>query len=329
MRKSFFREIKQNWLMMGIPEEVFDNFLELHQRSFSPVPKGYILPEQVIKSLLSVSVPLEPMEQLANMANWASTILIGKISKNNYKYPWYWLDKNLAQDLSFTDPPESIPKEITLPSLGLILLPKNLIKTSTGNINFILYHLFKPGEKIDFKLFTVNKHTFSTGYSNFSNTTPQDQYRLVWFSAESHSHIYGGNIELIFQEEELKVFQEVFQPLVDQKTELSESNRILSLLLNCLIYSDSLNTEIIETEKITIKKGFGKNSNKNVYSRPLWIGKGYQPVSRQPSGFQGTHASPTPHWRRGHWKRVAFGENRSQRKRTWIKPTLVGLSQKK
>jgi hypothetical protein len=39
----------------------------------------------------------------------------------------------------------------------------------------------------------------------------------------------------------------------------------------------------------------------------------------------GHHASPTTHWRRGHWRRTVVGpRNSTQRKWVWIKPTLVG-----
>jgi hypothetical protein len=38
----------------------------------------------------------------------------------------------------------------------------------------------------------------------------------------------------------------------------------------------------------------------------------------------GTHASPTAHWRRGHWRRVPVGERESGgRKWVWIQPTFV------
>jgi hypothetical protein len=37
----------------------------------------------------------------------------------------------------------------------------------------------------------------------------------------------------------------------------------------------------------------------------------------------GTHASPRPHWRRGHFRRVAWGRGRVARKLVFIKPTLV------
>ena len=37
----------------------------------------------------------------------------------------------------------------------------------------------------------------------------------------------------------------------------------------------------------------------------------------------GTHRTPKPHWRRGHWKRQPCGVRRSQRKLVFVKPTFV------
>lgn len=43
---------------------------------------------------------------------------------------------------------------------------------------------------------------------------------------------------------------------------------------------------------------------------------------RRESGT-GTHASPEPHWRRGHWRMQVFGKGREQRKRLFIRPIFV------
>lgn len=40
-------------------------------------------------------------------------------------------------------------------------------------------------------------------------------------------------------------------------------------------------------------------------------------------GEIGTHASPRPHWRRGHFRRVPWGQGRAARKLVFIRPTLV------
>jgi hypothetical protein len=37
----------------------------------------------------------------------------------------------------------------------------------------------------------------------------------------------------------------------------------------------------------------------------------------------GIHASPKPHWRRGHWRHQAYGAERAQRKLLWVRPMRV------
>jgi hypothetical protein len=51
------------------------------------------------------------------------------------------------------------------------------------------------------------------------------------------------------------------------------------------------------------------------------IGLAYQIRARKPA--QGSHASPRPHWRRGHIRHQPCGSGRVQRKIVWIEPVFV------
>jgi hypothetical protein len=49
-------------------------------------------------------------------------------------------------------------------------------------------------------------------------------------------------------------------------------------------------------------------------------------VEERPGEWKGgTHRTPRPHWRRGHWKRQPFGVGRSQRRLVFVKPVFVNL----
>jgi hypothetical protein len=51
-------------------------------------------------------------------------------------------------------------------------------------------------------------------------------------------------------------------------------------------------------------------------------------VEERPGEWKGgTHRTPKPHWRRGHWKRQPFGVGRSQRRLVFVKPVFVNLRQ--
>jgi hypothetical protein len=59
---------------------------------------------------------------------------------------------------------------------------------------------------------------------------------------------------------------------------------------------------------------------------PTIIGRGYR-IARERTTPTGAHASPRVHWRRGHYRRQAFGPERAERKTIWIEPTLVGIGE--
>jgi hypothetical protein len=59
---------------------------------------------------------------------------------------------------------------------------------------------------------------------------------------------------------------------------------------------------------------------------PNIIGASYR-VSRDKAAPTGTHASPRPHWRRGHLRNQPHGQGRTLRKLIWIEPLLIGMQE--
>ncbi|MCC5640637.1 hypothetical protein LC593_33360 [Nostoc sp. CHAB 5844] len=87
-----------------------------------------------------------------------------------------------------------------------------------------------------------------------------------------------------------------------------------------------LSFERTEVEAVSYKETLGSGfvSSKEPKEKclyPRWLRLQESPKTRVDRG--GTHASPSPHWRRGHWRRSAVGEGRAERKWNWIKPVLV------
>jgi len=63
---------------------------------------------------------------------------------------------------------------------------------------------------------------------------------------------------------------------------------------------------------------------KNSYSKTIKIiGKDYKIKTEGFSRPQKAHASPSTHWRRGHWRNQAIGKERKENKLIWIEPVLV------
>jgi len=95
---------------------------------------------------------------------------------------------------------------------------------------------------------------------------------------------------------------------------------VIQTLLYLQIRPDDLTTPAISTKS----QGFSKKTSKNGFLNPLIIGQQFQPkTERVSTSPHSTHASPRTHWRRGHWLRVALGEQRQEREWRWIQPVLV------
>jgi hypothetical protein len=106
------------------------------------------------------------------------------------------------------------------------------------------------------------------------------------------------------------------------KRSLRYSN--IAFTINFLLWQQSIKQkerEIIMMDTPIKKMGFGKTSKQII--TPRMIGADYKPKTiRQES--TGTHASPTTHWRSGHWRQQLIGKKENPDHKTiWIEPVLV------
>jgi hypothetical protein len=103
-------------------------------------------------------------------------------------------------------------------------------------------------------------------------------------------------------------------------------NTLRSLVLQCFLALQYQPELLSDVELPTQKKGFSKpNEQEPSYRVPRWLGKDFK-SKRSSESSTGTHSSPRTHWRRGHWRRVAVGQGRTERKVIWIQPVLVNHS---
>jgi hypothetical protein len=309
--------ILQDFSKIGMSADSIERLQKMHRRKFSPEPIGYPKPKDIAKLLLLNSLQ---SPELAHDPCQMGIIFTMNGMGSNPSYPWYWLAEDLAFDFVKTDPPTEIPHRIALPNTGFLILPLDSLKTSTGEIAAICYHLVQPGETPKFNLISRDKAKSSMSIPIKDN---HDGYRLAWVGAEMSGYLLGGIVGLVFDDtaRSLKVDTEGFDALMDEETEKNEADRCLSLLLSVLVYANQNESEA--TNQIAKSLGFGKpkENTKNLAFRPIYIGREYKSVIRQPG--TGTHASPKMHWRRGHWKTVAVGEGRIGREWRFISPTLV------
>ncbi|MGH8679601.1 MAG: hypothetical protein ACREUQ_14780 [Burkholderiales bacterium] len=74
------------------------------------------------------------------------------------------------------------------------------------------------------------------------------------------------------------------------------------------------------------KVGATKKGARREIWEPTIVGRDYR-IVRARSGEAGTHASPRLHWRRGHYRNQAYGPGRTQHRRIWLEPVLVGAGE--
>lgn len=115
--------------------------------------------------------------------------------------------------------------------------------------------------------------------------------------------------------------------------------RAASLVVNALFYIESLRENLPhptpgrDTPPTMSAKWAAANPRQQLKQRSALSADGYTvvrlvgtEVAGQASGAP-TGTSRKVHWRRGHWRQQPYGEHMALRRRTWIKPVLVGGSE--
>jgi hypothetical protein len=103
------------------------------------------------------------------------------------------------------------------------------------------------------------------------------------------------------------------------------STQVAAYLIKLLIFMHYLPNQVKDQERTVIHRQ-GVGSAERVAWNPRVIGKKYKLPTISPEnngGDESVRRGPRMHWRRGHFRRVAVGENRVDRKRVWIEPTIV------
>ncbi len=295
----------------GVDDSTFETIKKRFKKKYAYKPQGYVTPEQISKDLIVQS--FDPSFG-TNAATFNSALVCAELAENNAS--WYWLDRKLAKDLLITNIPESIPNKIFLPKVGIIVTPSGLIPED--EINFIGYRIYKPGETPTVFAQNAKEKTQRELTIEFGNL-PENALPVSWFAPVSNGiETLGGSIGLIPHKQEFEVLVTDIERITNNP---EPSDKIITLLINCLVYCNPQNLDSSDKEKT--KKGFG-NKKSNIFYNPLWIGKGHtrNTIHKDSSG---SHASPRTHWRRGHWRKSRIGKERANFRWNWIKPTLVNV----
>lgn len=297
-------------------------FHQLQQSNYK-IPPGY---KQWDKLSYSIAGQVALIEKfyVDSVSNYISHRLALWMIKDA---PIYCLNKDLIGSLMETtlDNLEKILPDlpVALPTF-LILLPKEGLQTPQGDyIEYMVVHASQKhrpedSEGASSKYPGIEIKNLKHESSLLIDCSAIDSGNFIWFS--------GVNLEadgsISFEEGENLGVAHMSQDDLN----FTNSLRILFVqILLLLTYEPDLLTDSSEADLPTKGRGFSKLSKdtKTAYRYPRWLGKNYK-TTTESSNFQGgTHKSPETHWRKGHFKKVAIGKERTDRKVVWIRPVLV------
>ncbi len=310
-------------------------YKRLTKRNYRRI-KGYIDYKEIAVKLANHLMCLEAGFELKGFSDsaWNAISHSAWIAYENPVFPVFAITKELAEAFLRTDLPAHVCSVKKTFDTALFLLPNVNLKTPDGYlIEWAFASHFLKGQTTA----TLPKSALD-GFSDDVvrkleriESPPLEVSRLRWVSEVGNlATIYSSIMELPEDGDKPVTGEIVFGGNIDSlgkntdaKTEQQFTTTVDKLLLQTLLYLQLKPDSVSATAPSSHQSGSGFRGKADPHQRlePIWIGRDYQPQVLGRS--HGSHSSPRLHWRRGHWKRVAFGEGRMERRWQWIEPTLV------
>lgn len=220
--------------------------------------------------------------------------------------PLIHVTENLASAFSETDPsPEKEDYHIPYPAF-VLNLPRGLVKDANNSSYSFILVSYVP----DFL-----RWWWSTDFTQnlLWNPEPAEAILSIIGFADSGELYYTG-IPLEF-------------PLdYCRKIEPQSNSNIARIALNALLSMNHA-PELLQEESVplTRSKGFKKKPGK--FATIRWLGRNYK---RQKLTVQTRTQSKggvyRPHWRKGHWHTIRYGEKHQQSRLQWFQPKYVNAA---
>lgn len=284
------------------------------------IPKGY-LPWRVMAALVGVALGVAGKEdvQIEDPASFFNAMRSSLWFLSNS--PIYCLSKDLLRAFERTDFDfsSSLLKDLNPPlPTFLLLFPQNSVISPDG---YPLDHLIVHLADRDHPDWSEAK---GYGYSvPYLRVKDQRNLHFSGVSAEGTCWFGGSDLD---SEGILTVGDSELGSTPMTSLDAEFTNYLRSVVVQCLL-ALTYRPDLLDLPVDPVQRGKGRAVQtaraKERFLSPRWLGKDYKPASS--GAARGTHASPTAHWRRGHWRRAAVGaRSEGQRKWTWIDPTFVG-----
>lgn len=285
------------------------------------IPKNYIQWRE-LAALISINAPLfdYPALDLAQKFT-AHRIALWVVQDA----PIYCLDNHLLQQFQETDIGDEnlifrdLVSQIPVHSMMLLLPSKSLVSPDGGYVDFLNIHcsdIHHP-EWSEGNKYGIKPHFLKHEYDICLHFGCVDTKGTIWFNGWAINENDGAILQRPISLGTAKV-----GPNDD-----SFIRELRSLVMQCLMF---LCFEKPETDNVSFKEtvnqtGFAplkEPKKKCLY--PRWLRETKHEKSQIRNVKENSsHSSPSPHWRRGHWRRTAVGKGKVDRRWNWIKPGFV------
>lgn len=244
-------------------------------------------------------------------------------------FPVYAITRNLAEAFMHTETPNHVCAMHQTFKYALFLLPNNLIKNPDGKYcNWVFVTHFLPGDyakyERDYKKFVAEICSVPVPVTA---GIKQHEHKLQWATGLDSFYVYGNVMELPSDGDRPvtgEFILNTFSSSEDLKEETQFTQTIDNLILQTMLYMQiPQQKEILIASNRDIAKYQTRGFDPHSPQDPIWIGQEFRQRTINKPHQGGTHASPTTHWRRGHWRYIPISSSNDATRPVWIRPTIV------
>ena len=207
--------------------------------------------------------------------------------------------------------------EASLPTF-LVALPDNAVRTAEGSaLSFLCVHVSERDRP---------ELSIAEGYGLKVPYVEHDGPMHVHLSSMDSIGVTLISGLTVDEKGQLYDSGRILNPQDLSASDISDANRMKKIALQCLlalVYSPELLDESGDSSSVAKTAGRPQRQKKSSVRSPRWLRPQFS-RSVCLSGQGGSHASPRPHWRSAHEKRVPIGpREKNERKVVKIGPTWV------
>ncbi len=240
---------------------------------------------------------------------------IGATKLIELRVPIFFVARDLLAAIQETTPPVEVDwRTLQLPfhSAAFMLPVGGLQHETEGEVAFIWYSRWKKDESGTFPCTKAPIKTFTTG----------DDVLLVRLASSSaeYQQVYSGREDPILNLVDLSGLRR--GDWMEGSFVMSASDNTLIAAAVSILFGILF---VMQARPQLVERGLaiGKKTQHGVeFWSPNVIGRLYQ-ITRQGPESGEVGVSPRMHWRRGHWRRQAYGPQHSLRRDQWIEPMLI------